>query len=618
MYWYRNTNEDDHHHTVKIRGFDVSLLPRSISVLPMIIPNNNNNNDKENFLLLGNFKSSISNSQSLLKEIIDNNKKIPTLAPTKVTTLLPTIPPQPPTSCNTYHNDSIPYSGQSTSLSQFTIQQCANDHFGAKLLHRWRVTRKPYCTPPITATTTTTILPQSSPLPNIPMYHCYEFLQYGRGGADNFCEIDHGLFDVRNPAHTPIVVKCTVTPEADGGDHIHVSNRLVPVQYIPWASWIQLDAQYSDGFSHPAAAIATVEHPLHKNPLTNINSQSNHLITNNNDNNNHAPSESTYQQLLEQFPEMYFNASGHVDFPIDSIYRTSMAEMMVHPDPWSQGTTIFILRDCNPPYNPFHCMTAFVDAFQLIVMFNLKWNETRIVFLDDAPESPFWIMWRLLARTVITKNDWLSGIRIVRKISHGFMLQTSSFIWTDFWADKPSCPHTSPLLFTFKRFLLRNFPHVIPKWDTRYRLPCNKRARITIPIREKTKSNTRHFKNLPEILQALSIHFPDVEVVAINFSHLDYWDQVALMYRTDILLGIHGGAMTNLLYLKPTAVVVELHPQSSRARCFENLAHWSGMKYYMWQETQITNHPSEILVNIEEVMKLLDQVLNPLLLIHQK
>lgn len=57
-------------------------------------------------------------------------------------------------------------------------------------------------------------------------------------------------------------------------------------------------------------------------------------------------------------------------------------------------------------------------------------------------------------------------------------------------------------------------------------------------------------------------------------------DQLAVVQRTDVLIGMHGAALTYALLLPQHAAVVELWPQPAGIwRCYENAAQWAGVLY---------------------------------------
>jgi hypothetical protein len=75
-----------------------------------------------------------------------------------------------------------------------------------------------------------------------------------------------------------------------------------------------------------------------------------------------------------------------------------------------------------------------------------------------------------------------------------------------------------------------------------------------------------------------------VEVRVVDFAPLDLSEQLELVSRTDVLVGMHGAALTFALYLPPHAAVVELWPKRGDMwRCFEHIATMAGLHYGRWE-----------------------------------
>ena len=61
--------------------------------------------------------------------------------------------------------------------------------------------------------------------------------------------------------------------------------------------------------------------------------------------------------------------------------------------------------------------------------------------------------------------------------------------------------------------------------------------------------------------------------------NLSYEDQVRLCYSTDIVLGGHGSAMTNVMFMTPHSVLIECNPPFFYEMCFANIAFLSRVHY---------------------------------------
>ncbi|KAI7846398.1 hypothetical protein COHA_000109 [Chlorella ohadii] len=69
-------------------------------------------------------------------------------------------------------------------------------------------------------------------------------------------------------------------------------------------------------------------------------------------------------------------------------------------------------------------------------------------------------------------------------------------------------------------------------------------------------------------------------VSLLDFAGLPLDQQLAAVAGTDILIGMHGAALTYAFLLSPHAALVELWPQADGIwRCYENAAQWAGALY---------------------------------------
>ena len=72
-----------------------------------------------------------------------------------------------------------------------------------------------------------------------------------------------------------------------------------------------------------------------------------------------------------------------------------------------------------------------------------------------------------------------------------------------------------------------------------------------------------------------------------DLAQLEPLEQLALVASsTDVLLGMHGAALTYSLYLPPWGALVELWPKNSDMwRCFEHMATMAGLHYARWENS---------------------------------
>ncbi len=71
----------------------------------------------------------------------------------------------------------------------------------------------------------------------------------------------------------------------------------------------------------------------------------------------------------------------------------------------------------------------------------------------------------------------------------------------------------------------------------------------------------------------------DMGAEVVDFSALSLHDQASIAFRSDVVIGSHGAALTNAGFCRPGSMLVELIPHGYHNRCYEWLAHTSNLQY---------------------------------------
>lgn len=73
---------------------------------------------------------------------------------------------------------------------------------------------------------------------------------------------------------------------------------------------------------------------------------------------------------------------------------------------------------------------------------------------------------------------------------------------------------------------------------------------------------------------------------AIHFEKLTFRQQVAMMHSVDVAIAVHGAGETNIAFMKPCSVVIEIFPNGFYIpNYFRSLAMKAGLLHYSWQES---------------------------------
>lgn len=103
-------------------------------------------------------------------------------------------------------------------------------------------------------------------------------------------------------------------------------------------------------------------------------------------------------------------------------------------------------------------------------------------------------------------------------------------------------------------------------------------------------------------LQLLSEHFPvsllkhshsqKMNVTVSSVGNLSFKNQIWLYYQSDVVLGGHGSAMTNVMFMLPHSVLIECNPPFFYEMCFANIAFLSRVHYI-----SVTNYNPQYIPN---------------------
>jgi hypothetical protein len=100
--------------------------------------------------------------------------------------------------------------------------------------------------------------------------------------------------------------------------------------------------------------------------------------------------------------------------------------------------------------------------------------------------------------------------------------------------------------------------------------------------RVKRKGN-RHISNLPDIQVSIEQAFPNATVDIASMEGMTFAQQAEWWSRHDVVVTAHGAGVTNLIFMRDNASVVELYPDHYYPIDFyQSLCESVGVKHYGW------------------------------------
>ena len=234
------------------------------------------------------------------------------------------------------------------------------------------------------------------------------------------------------------------------------------------------------------------------------------------------------------------------------------------------GTSILIHRW--HPDSIYHLMESLFRLYKTMKLHSLLGTTTRIVHLDPLEGTRAMFMGHEVHRSGIEST----GRFKYEEFLHAF---SKAIFHMDMFQEKPVCferaivvgyPEYSLGLFTKKASDLLDFREFLLK---KLNLKREKRQQqITVLSRSNILGygetslehahKRRHIINEEELVACLRNRIPKpVELVKLN--ELTVHQQILLMFRTEILISVHSAALINMLWLRESSVVIQIHAEGT-------------------------------------------------------
>ena len=205
-------------------------------------------------------------------------------------------------------------------------------------------------------------------------------------------------------------------------------------------------------------------------------------------------------------------------------------------------------------------------------------ENTQAVILDDIADDLYMELWSLFARKPLVRLSDLGAEtpslrNIIVPLAGG-----SNPMWSGDW-ELHSCDHSA---------LLRVFANrVLDFYNVNDEPLAADRPLVFTFIDRKEK---RLLVNKEEYISSLKFRFPAVKIELVNFAAISFAEQLKIVRRTDILVGVHGAGLTHGMFMRPGSTMVETLPPGVAHKGFRNMAKLLGHNHF---SSHATDRPGQ-------------------------
>lgn len=229
-------------------------------------------------------------------------------------------------------------------------------------------------------------------------------------------------------------------------------------------------------------------------------------------------------------------------------------------------------------HNPFFQISSAFNAWILMKTLNWSSDTTQVVHLDDGYASPVdSLHHQLLAptRPIIVGSNLMG--KLVQFKAHVLLppFESDGPLMQDLNSDS-NCYNTT-LVQDFRLASLQALNVTTP-------VVSNDSILVTIISRRPYSGRIvqRKWLNEHEVLESLRQIYVGrrIRFQSIDFVALDLRQQMLIMLESDVVIGMHGAGLVNVLWTQPNTLVVEIFPHEKKRWGYRNICQHIGCNYH--------------------------------------
>ncbi|TYZ65261.1 hypothetical protein PybrP1_007099 [[Pythium] brassicae (nom. inval.)] len=249
------------------------------------------------------------------------------------------------------------------------------------------------------------------------------------------------------------------------------------------------------------------------------------------------------------------------------------------PKPSDEGVVEFtepvVLISRRDDHNPFFQVSNALNGWIMVKALGWDLAKTRVVHFDAGFPSPVDALHqKLLSPSFeLVRGDTLMGKRVHFKGEVLLSPWEVSGPMMQHLNDKEPC-YSSQLLKDFRRLALMTMG--VPTAKTV--VPVDTGASVvTVTVITRRpymgRKVQRVWRNEDEIVSRMRAEYADLHVAfeSVEFVDLTLQKQMEVVVNSDVVIGMHGAGMVNVLWARPGMLVVEIFPKERRRWGYRNL-----------------------------------------------
>ncbi|KAE9314054.1 hypothetical protein PF008_g19576 [Phytophthora fragariae] len=233
-------------------------------------------------------------------------------------------------------------------------------------------------------------------------------------------------------------------------------------------------------------------------------------------------------------------------------------------------------------HNPFFQISGILNAWVMMRVLGWGSSSTQLVTLDRALPSPV----DDLRHTMLGPDRPVIGGDELQK----HVVRFDTALLTPYEARGPMMSHLNDDQPCYANEMMRDFPdEALRTMKVGAHKTDPKRCLVTVISRRPYGGRRiqRVWRNEDEILSQMrsdykfAYRFGECEFQSLDFVNMTVHDQMQIMVDSDVVIGMHGAGMVNVMWTRPETLVVEIFPLRRWRWGYRNLCQYLGCS---WRE----------------------------------